>query len=56
MKAVKFTSGDRKTVHFLEVIFSADPKMTDVSRQFKVVTDLPQENVVEFTVDAKVEP
>jgi hypothetical protein len=47
-------SDDAKVVHVLKVTFTADQRPHDCVQRFKVQTNLPQENEVEFVVQAQV--
>jgi Protein of unknown function (DUF1573) len=49
-------SDEKRTVHVLTVAFQAGPQAGDITRRLRVVTDLPDEQAVEFSVQAQVVP
>jgi hypothetical protein len=49
-------SDEAKPFHILRVDFQAGPDAGELSRQIRVVTDLPEDGVAEFRVQALVTP
>ncbi len=47
---------ESKAVHVLSVAFTAGADAVELSQRFRVVTDLPSDNVVEFTVEGQTVP